>query len=99
MKKIIEKMQLVHIVIILLLIILIIFGLYQYTSAKPKKINIDEIKPITYLADTDYTIQDINEKLKLITCSIDVSNLSTQKYFNYITGEEAGIKVNCNIIN
>ena len=99
MKKLLEKIQLVHIVIILFLAILIIFWFYQNNSTKLKQINIDDIDAqVKELPEVDYNVQNINNKIKKITCAIDVTNLSSQEYFNYVSGKGVGIKVNCSII-
>lgn len=93
-----NKINLLHISIILLLMIILAFFLYQYRSSIPKKINISEDIEIEELPKTDQAMQDINNKMKKVICSIETEKLSSEDYYNYVSGKGVGKKANCSIL-
>lgn len=98
MKKLLKKVQLFHIVIILVIVIPIVFIIYQKASVRPKEIKIENTEQSERLPEEDFSIKDISEKTKLITCAIDVSKLPKEEFFNYVSGKGTGTKINCCIV-
>lgn len=77
-------------------LIFIIFGLYQYNSLKPKKIEIDTSN--VEIIKEDCNVQDISKNKKKVTCVLDEKYIDEKEYYNYVIGKGTGIKINCTIL-
>lgn len=96
-KSILEKIELIHIVILLVIIIIFSFTYYQYSASIPKLCNDIQVQLKEELEDY-YTLQSVDKDKKRVVCAIDSNYLEETEYKNYITGASKGKKVNCSII-
>ena len=94
-----KKINLLYISIALVVVITLVLLIYQYTSCKPKKIEIDENNiEIEELPETDHIMQEINNKILKAICAIETDKFQEKDYYNYVIGRGKGKEVNCSLL-